>query len=133
MKYKLAEGVKAQSLAVNVQETRPGLSYAVTVRKDVMVRPGEVVETAYDLGQWVQAGLLVEVYDAAAQFKAAVVAVVPLATPALAPDPEPVSVPESEPAPEPEPAPAPDLESTPVVEAAPEDVAKAARAARRRS
>jgi len=125
MKYKLAEGVKAQSLAVHVQETRPGLSYAVTVRKDVMVRPGEVVETAYDLGQWVQAGLLVEVYDAAAQFKAAVVAVVPLATPALAP--------ESEPAPEPEPAPAPELESTPVVEAAPEDVAKAARAARRRS
>jgi hypothetical protein len=79
-KYKLADGVKAQALAVHVQEQRPGLSYAVSVRKDVLLRPGEVVETEYDLSAWVKAGLVVEAYDPAAQFKAAL----PVAEPAPA-------------------------------------------------
>jgi hypothetical protein len=87
MKYKLAEGVKAQALAVNVLERRPGLSYAVTVRQDVIVRPGEVVETEHDLSAWVKAGLVVEVFDAAAQFKAALP--VPAPTPILEPPPMP--------------------------------------------
>jgi hypothetical protein len=119
MKYKLAEGVKAQALAVHVTEQRPGLSYAVSVRKEVLIRPGEVVETAYDLSAWVQAGLVVEAYDAAAQFKAAVAAV-------PVPEPEPVAEPEPEPESEGE----PEAPSEGGADAAP--LAKAAaRAARR--
>jgi hypothetical protein len=82
-KYRLADGLKAQALAVHVKEQRPGLSYAVSVRRDVLLRPGEVVETEYDMTPWVQAGLVVEVFDPAGKFKAALPVVSPQPTPVL--------------------------------------------------
>jgi hypothetical protein len=127
MKYKLADGVKAQALAVRVSEQRPGLPYAVSVRKDVHLRPGEVVETDYDLTPWVQAGLVVEAYDPAAQFKAALPVVEP--APVLVIEQVPV-VPPAEPEGE-EMEAAPEASPEGGAEAAPL-AAKAARAARRR-
>jgi hypothetical protein len=93
MRYKLAEGVKMQSLAVHVPERRPGLPYAVTVRKDVLIRPGEVVDTDLDLSPWIKEGLVVEVFDAAAKFKAALPVAEPL--PAPVPEPGPAEEPEA--------------------------------------
>jgi hypothetical protein len=60
--YRLADGVRrAQPLGVFVMETRPGMAKPVRVRKEVLVVPGKLVTTEYDLTNWVEAGLVVEV------------------------------------------------------------------------
>lgn len=59
MRYKLSDGVKAQSLAVGVVEQRGRV--VVRHRVELQIQPGEVLDTTHDLSHWVQAGLIDEI------------------------------------------------------------------------